>query len=138
MLFGSSANGKCAFLNTIRTLLGDCAASTQTVPFSTQNDERINNNIARLHTRFVTTTETDQGACLSEPRIKPIAGADWLTARFLFGECCSYPPAFKVWRHAPFYCVSLTTMRTALSWNCLKLSRPEFANIMGVSLSTIN
>jgi putative DNA primase/helicase len=97
ILFGSGANGKSTFLNTILNLLGDYAASTQTETFIKQNAERISNDIARLRgTRFVTTTETEQGKRLSEPLIKQITGNDKLTARFLFSEYFSYLPSFKI------------------------------------------
>jgi putative DNA primase/helicase len=97
ILFGSGANGKSTFLNTIMNLLGEYAASTQTETFIKQNVERISNDIARLHgRRFVTTTETEQGKRLSEPLIKQITGNDKLTARFLFSEFFSYLPTFKI------------------------------------------
>jgi putative DNA primase/helicase len=81
ILFGSGANGKSTFLNTILNLLGDYATSTQTETFTKQNGDRISSDIARLRgTRFVTTTETEQGKRLSEPLIKQITGSDKLTA----------------------------------------------------------
>jgi putative DNA primase/helicase len=97
ILFGSGANGKSTFLNTIQTILGDYAMTTQTETFLKQNAERINNDIARLRgTRFVTTTESEQGKRLYEPIIKQITGNDMLTARFLFGEYFSFYPTFKI------------------------------------------
>jgi putative DNA primase/helicase len=98
ILFGSGANGKSTFLNTIMNLLGDYAASTQTETFIKQNAERISNDIARLRgTRFVTTSETEYGRRLSEPLIKQITGNDKLTARFLYGEYFSFLPSFKIY-----------------------------------------
>jgi putative DNA primase/helicase len=46
--------------------------------------------------RFVTAAETEQGKRLYEPVIKQITGNDGLTARFLYGEYFSFPPAFKL------------------------------------------
>jgi putative DNA primase/helicase len=97
ILYGSGANGKSAFLNTILNMLGDYAVSTQTETFLKQNADKISNDIARLRgARFVTTTETEQGKKLAEPLIKQITGNDKLTARFLFSEYFSFLPTFKI------------------------------------------
>jgi putative DNA primase/helicase len=77
ILFGSGANGKSTFLNTIMYLLGDYAIATPTETFMRKNGDQITNDIARLRgTRFVTTTEAEQGRRLSEPLIKQITGND--------------------------------------------------------------
>ena len=97
ILFGSGANGKSTFLNTIANMLGDYATSTNTETFIEQNVEKISNDIARLRgARFVTTTETEQGRKLSLPLIKQITGNDKLTARFLFSEYFIFLPTFKI------------------------------------------
>jgi putative DNA primase/helicase len=62
-----------------------------------KNGEQISNDIARLRgTRFVTTTEAEQGKRLSEPLIKQITGNDRMTARFLYGEFFNFVPTFKI------------------------------------------
>ena len=71
ILFGTGANGKSTFLNTIMHLLGDYAISTPTETFMKKNSDQNTNDIARLRSaRFVTTTEAEQGRRLSEPLIK--------------------------------------------------------------------
>jgi putative DNA primase/helicase len=101
ILFGSGANGKSTFLNTVLNMLGDYAVSTQTETFIKQNADKISNDIARLRgTRFVTATETEQGKKLAEPLIKQITGNDKLTARFLFSEYFSFLPTFKIFMAA--------------------------------------
>jgi putative DNA primase/helicase len=98
ILFGSGANGKSTFLNTIMNLLGDYAIATPTETFMKKNGDQITNDIARLRgTRFVTTTEAEQGKRLSEPLIKQITGNDRMTARFLYGEYFNFVPTFKIW-----------------------------------------
>ena len=98
ILFGTGANGKSTFLNTIMNLLGDYAIATPTETFMTKKGEQPTNDIARLRgTRFVTTTETEQGKRLSEPLIKQITGNDRMTARFLYGEFFNFVPTFKIW-----------------------------------------
>jgi putative DNA primase/helicase len=97
ILFGSGANGKSTFLNTIMNLLGDYAIATPTETFMRKSGEQITNDIARLRgTRFVTTTEAEQGRRLSEPLIKQITGNDRMTARFLYGEFFNFVPTFKI------------------------------------------
>jgi putative DNA primase/helicase len=97
ILFGSGANGKSTFLNTIMNLLGDYAIATPTETFMRKSGEQITNDIARLRgTRFVTTTEAEQGKRLSEPLIKQITGNDRMTARFLYGEFFNFVPTFKI------------------------------------------
>jgi putative DNA primase/helicase len=97
ILFGSGANGKSTFLNTIMNLLGDYAIATPTETFMKRNGDQISNDIARLRgTRFVTTTEAEQGKRLSEPLIKQITGNDRMTARFLYGEFFNFVPTFKI------------------------------------------
>lgn len=98
ILFGTGANGKSTFLNTIMNLLGDYAIATPTETFMKKSGEQISNDIARLRgTRFVTTTEAEHGKRLSEPLIKQITGNDRMTARFLYGEFFNFVPTFKIW-----------------------------------------
>ena len=97
ILFGSGANGKSTFLNVILSLLGEYAMATNTETFMRKTGDQITNDIARLRgTRFVTTTEAEQGRRLSEPLIKKITGNDQMTARFLYGEYFNFNPTFKI------------------------------------------
>jgi putative DNA primase/helicase len=97
ILYGSGANGKTTFLNTVLHLLGDYAIATPTESFMKKNGDQNTNDIARLRgTRFVTTTEAEQGRRLSEPLIKKITGNDQMTARFLYGEYFNFTPKFKI------------------------------------------
>ncbi|MDR0794948.1 MAG: DUF5906 domain-containing protein, partial [Tannerella sp.] len=98
ILFGTGANGKSTFLNTIMNILGDYAIATATETFMKKTGDQITNDIARLRgTRFVTTTEAEHGKRLSEPLIKQITGNDRMTARFLYGEFFNFVPTFKIW-----------------------------------------
>jgi putative DNA primase/helicase len=97
ILFGSGANGKSTFLNVLMKLLGDYAIAASTETFMKKNGDQISNDIARLRgTRFVVTSEAEQGKRLSEPLIKLITGTDAMTARFLYGEFFSFTPTFKI------------------------------------------
>ena len=98
ILYGTGANGKSTFLNTIMYLLGDYATSTYTETFLKKNGDGHTNDVARLRgTRFVATNEVEQGQRLSEPLIKKITGNDQMTARFLYGEFFNFIPTFKIW-----------------------------------------
>ena len=78
--------------------LGDYAIATPTESFMKKNSDQNTNDIARLRgTRFVTTTEAEQGRRISEPLIKKITGNDQMTARFLYGEFFNFTPTFKIW-----------------------------------------
>jgi putative DNA primase/helicase len=97
ILYGTGANGKSTFLNTIMYLLGDYAIATPTETFMKKSGDNYSNDVARLRgTRFVTTTEVEQGRRLSEPLIKKITGNDQMTARFLYGEFFNFAPTFKI------------------------------------------
>ena len=96
ILYGTGANGKSTFLNTIMYLMGDYAIATPTETFMRKSDQ-YTNDVARLRgTRFVTTTEVEQGRRLAEPLIKKITGNDDMTARFLYGEFFNFKPTFKI------------------------------------------
>lgn len=97
ILFGTGANGKSTFLNTVMDILGNYAKATQPESFMKKRGEGISNDIARLcGTRFVMTHEIDEGQHLSETLIKQITGQDLMTARFLYGEFFEFLPTFKV------------------------------------------
>ncbi len=96
ILWGTGANGKSTFLNTLQTLFGDYACSTATETFMKKTSEQ-SNDLARLKgMRLVTTTEIEQGKAISESLIKQITGGDMITARFLYGEFFSFAPTFKI------------------------------------------
>jgi len=97
ILYGTGANGKSTFLNVVMHILGDYAVTTYAETFMKRSNETLTNDIARLRgTRFVATTETEQGKRLSEHLIKQATGNDQLTARFLYGEHFNFLPTFKI------------------------------------------
>ena len=96
ILWGSGANGKSTFLNTILRLMGDYACNTGIETFMKKNTGQ-SNDLARLKgTRLVVTSEAEQGQLLSESLIKVVTGEDNITARFLYGEYFSFAPTFKI------------------------------------------
>jgi putative DNA primase/helicase len=99
ILFGSGANGKSTFIETICTLLG---AHAETAEFSTllvrTHQGAPRNDLARLHgARLVKAAESEHRAPLNEALIKEITGGDTIAARFLYKEHFSFIPQFKIW-----------------------------------------
>ena len=87
LLFGTGANGKGTFVNTLKRALGDYAYN---MPFATvelnQRSSIPNDVAALLGRRFVVASETNDGTRLNEARVKALTGCDPITARFLHGE----------------------------------------------------
>ncbi len=99
ILYGTGANGKTTFLETIRLLLGTHAATT---PFATLMTQRYpgapRNDLASLHgARMVLAAEAGQEASFDEALVKQLTGGDRIACRFLYGEFFVYLPTFKIW-----------------------------------------
>jgi putative DNA primase/helicase len=98
MLYGTGANGKGTFVNTLKHALGDYAWN---MPFATvELHERsaIPNDIAALvNRRFVIASETNDGTRMNEARVKALTGCDPMTARFLHSEFFEFEPVAKFW-----------------------------------------
>jgi putative DNA primase/helicase len=97
-LYGSGANGKSTFLETLRALLGDYALSTPSASLlSKERHDAIPNDIARLRgARLVTAVEMGEGKKLDEQLLKRLTGQDAVTARFLRQEFFEFLPQFKL------------------------------------------
>lgn len=95
--YGTGANGKGTFLNTITGILGDYAAVSNTETFTAQAGSRHLTELARLHgARLVVAQETEEGKHLAEARIKAITGGDPITANFMRQDHFTYNPQFKL------------------------------------------
>jgi putative DNA primase/helicase len=98
ILFGAGRNGKSTFLEVIRHVLGDYASGTPASTILSQRNKGIPNDIARLKgARFVSASETSDGAEIDEAFIKIATGGDTITARFLNAEFFDFRPQFKIW-----------------------------------------
>lgn len=97
-LWGTGRNGKSTFINIVKEILGDYGKQTNSDTFtSKQNDNGINNDVARLHSaRFVSAVESEDGQKLSEALIKQLTGGEPITARFLRKEFFEFIPEFKI------------------------------------------
>jgi P4 family phage/plasmid primase-like protien len=98
ILYGTGANGKSTFVETVRSLLGDYAQQSEFETFLVRkNGGGPRNDIARLKgARFVSAVEGEQGCRLSESIIKQVTGGDKIAARFLYQEHFEFTPEFKL------------------------------------------
>jgi putative DNA primase/helicase len=98
VLWGDGANGKSVFLETLAYVLGGYAKMADVSTFVATKDNRIRNDIARLHgARLVTANESEQGQRLAEALIKQLTGGDTVSARFLYEESFEFKPQAKFW-----------------------------------------
>lgn len=97
ILYGTGANGKSTFLNTIRSLLGDYSMETPTETLMAKRQDTIPCDVARLRgSRFVSAVEAGEGRRLNEVLIKQLTGNDTVAARYLYGEYFEFAPQFTL------------------------------------------
>ena len=98
ILYGSGANGKSTFIETVRALLGDYARQADSSAFLVRRNDTATNDLARLSgARFVSASETGVGRSFNEVIIKQLTGGEPITARFLYGEFFEFLPVLKIW-----------------------------------------
>jgi putative DNA primase/helicase len=98
ILYGTGANGKSTFVESVRSLLGDYGQQSEFETFLVRkNGGGPRNDIARLKgARFVSAAEGEQDCRLSESVIKQVTGGDKIAARFLYQEHFEFTPEFKL------------------------------------------
>lgn len=100
ILWGSGANGKSTFLETIRAIMGTYArASSSNVILRglTPGASSHSESLAWLAgARFVTTTELEQGKSMAEDSIKQLTGGDTISARRVYGRTFEFKPICKL------------------------------------------
>jgi putative DNA primase/helicase len=98
LLYGTGANGKGTFVNTLKRVLGDYAWNMPFATIEMKDRAAIPNDLAALvNRRFVIASETNDGTRLNESRVKALTGCDPITARFLHGEFFTFEPLAKFW-----------------------------------------
>ncbi|WP_240097616.1 MULTISPECIES: phage/plasmid primase, P4 family [Thermomonas] len=96
-LYGTGANGKSVFVNTLATILGDYAASAPMDTFMETRSDRHPTDMAGLRgARFVSSIETEQGRRWNESKVKAITGGDKVSARFMRQDFFEFWPQFKL------------------------------------------
>jgi putative DNA primase/helicase len=98
VLYGTGANGKSVFLNTISGVLGSYAATTPVETITARAHERHPEELARLRgVRLVSTAESESGHAFNESRIKLLTGGEKIVARFMRENSFEFVPQFKLW-----------------------------------------
>ena len=96
-LYGTGANGKSVFVNTLATILGDYAANAPMDTFMETRADRHPTDMAGLRgARFVAAIETEQGRRWAESKVKSLTGGDKISARFMRQDFFEFWPQFKL------------------------------------------
>jgi putative DNA primase/helicase len=96
-LYGTGANGKSVFINTLMGILKDYAAAAPMSTFMVSHIDQHPTDLAMLHgVRLAVAQETEVGRHWAEARIKAITGGDPITARFMRADFFTYTPQFKL------------------------------------------
>jgi putative DNA primase/helicase len=96
-LYGTGANGKSVFLNTISGLMADYAKTAPIATFLDSKNEHHPTDLAGLQgARLVTAIETEDGRRWAESKIKTLTGEDRISARFMRQDFFEYVPQFKL------------------------------------------
>lgn len=96
-LYGTGANGKSVFLNTVSGILGDYAKTAPIETFIDAKNERHPTDLASLQgARLVTAIEIEDGRRWAESKVKSLTGGDSIAARFMRQDYFEYTPVFKL------------------------------------------
>lgn len=100
ILYGTGANGKTTFIETIQALVADYGSVAPIELLLKSNKAQTDSE--RLFApltgvRFLSVTEPEQNDRMAMGRIKRMTGGDTLAARYLYGESFKFRPQFKIW-----------------------------------------
>jgi len=95
--YGTGANGKSVFINTLAWLLGDYSLTIPTEMLMVSNTERHPTELARLRgVRLAIGSETEDGKRWAESKIKSLTGGDRIPARYMRQDFFEFDPQFKL------------------------------------------
>lgn len=95
--YGTGANGKSVFINTLAGVWGDYAVTAPMETFMASRNERHPTDIAMLRgARLVVAQEIEAGHRWAESKIKTLTGGDRISARFMRMDFFSFVPQFKL------------------------------------------
>ncbi len=96
-LYGTGANGKSVFINTLLGIWKDYALSIGSELLMTCPTERHPTEIARLRgVRLAVASEIEIGRTWAEAKIKALTGGDRLQGRFMRQDFFEFTPQFKL------------------------------------------
>jgi putative DNA primase/helicase len=95
--YGTGANGKGTYLNSLAGIMGDYACTAPMETFAATSGERHPTDLAMLRgAHLVTAQETEQGRRWAEAKIKALTGGDPISARFMRQDFFTFMPQFKL------------------------------------------
>jgi putative DNA primase/helicase len=96
-LYGTGANGKSVFVNTLIGILADYAVTISTDMLMVSQSDRHPTEIARLRgARLVVGNEVEAGRTWAESKIKSLTGGDRLQGRYMRQDFFEFDPQFKL------------------------------------------
>lgn len=96
-IYGTGANGKSVFIDTVSGILGDYQKTAPIETFTASSAERHPTELASLRgARLVTAVETEEGRRWAESRLKALTGGDKIAARFMRQDFFEFAPQFKL------------------------------------------
>jgi len=95
--YGTGANGKSTFLNTMQEMLGDYAKQAAPSLLLTKYGESHPTEVADLQgSRFVVAVEVEEGRRMAEVQVKQLTGGDKIKARYMRQDFFQFDPTFKL------------------------------------------
>jgi putative DNA primase/helicase len=96
-LYGTGANGKSVFVNTLAGIWGDYAVTAPMETFVVSRGDHHPTELAMLRgARLVVAHETERGRRWAESKIKALTGGDRIAARFMRQDFFEFTPQFKL------------------------------------------
>jgi P4 family phage/plasmid primase-like protien len=96
-LYGTGANGKGVFINTLRAIWSDYAVVAPMETFIESQIDHHPTELAHLRgARLVIAQETERGRRWAESKIKALTGGDRITARYMRQDFFEFTPQFKL------------------------------------------
>jgi putative DNA primase/helicase len=96
-LYGTGANGKGVFLNTLYGIWGDYAVVASMETFIETKHEQHSTDLAMLAgARLVIAQEVEKNRAWAEAKINRMTGGDPITARYMRQDFFTYTPKFKL------------------------------------------
>ncbi|HTV90657.1 MAG TPA: phage/plasmid primase, P4 family [Stellaceae bacterium] len=95
--YGTGANGKSVFINTIGGIWGDYSVTAPMETFTVTRGDSHPTDLAMLRgARLVIAQETEAGRRWAESKIKALTGGDQIAARFMRQDFFNFTPQFKL------------------------------------------
>ena len=126
--YGTGANGKSTFIDTIAAIFGDYATIADMGTFIATSTERHPTDLAKLRgARLVVAQETQKGRRWDETKIKALTGGDKITARFMRQDFFDFDRTFKLFivgNHKPRLHTIDEAMRSAAVAGAIQRADP--------------